>query len=73
MPRWNSSGRAAFLKGACGAGDELRRGVQSLFDQEEQAEGFLEVLALADKALARGKRARASLLRRRGAEAQISR
>src|SRR5580765_4274023 len=34
--------RAAFLVGACGADEALRREVESLFDYQSRAEGFME-------------------------------
>ena len=41
--------RAAFLIGACGADDALRREVESLFDYQSRAEGFMEQPAVAGR------------------------
>ena len=41
--------RAVFLEDACGADDELRREVDSLFDVESRARDFLEQPALSDR------------------------
>ncbi len=48
------SGRAAFLKGACGADDDLRREVESLLASDAAAGSFLEspAIAVAGRALA---------------------
>src|SRR6266850_7482918 len=49
----DATGRATFLADACGSDDELRETLESLLEQEDSAEDFLEVPALEVAAQAR--------------------